>query len=75
MRLFGKVDTAINRYDRAAWLTPPFDLITFTQLGPLANAVISGVFGVRLALAARAGHEGLALAEAVKTGRANTREP
>lgn len=26
MRLFGKVDGAINRYDRAAWLTVPFDL-------------------------------------------------
>lgn len=26
MRLFGKVDSAIDRYDRAGWLTPPFDL-------------------------------------------------
>lgn len=25
MRLFGKVDSQINRFDRAAWLTPPFD--------------------------------------------------
>lgn len=25
MRLFGIVDSAINRYDRAGWLTPPFD--------------------------------------------------
>lgn len=26
MRLFGKVDGAINRFDRAMWLTCPFDL-------------------------------------------------
>ena len=26
MRLFGKVDGAINRFDRAAWLTLGFDL-------------------------------------------------
>lgn len=26
MRLFGKIDGAINRYDRAEWLTLPFDL-------------------------------------------------
>lgn len=25
MRLFGKVDGAIDRYDRAGWLTMPFD--------------------------------------------------
>lgn len=26
MRLFGKVDGAIDRFDRAEWLTGPFDL-------------------------------------------------
>lgn len=26
MRLFGKVDGAIDRYDRAGWFTQPFDL-------------------------------------------------
>lgn len=26
MRLFGKIDNAINRFDRAQWLTPVFDL-------------------------------------------------
>lgn len=25
MRLFGKVDGIIDRYDRAEWMTPPFD--------------------------------------------------
>lgn len=25
MRLFGKVDGQINRFDRAEWMTPPFD--------------------------------------------------
>ena len=75
MRLFGKVNTAIDRYDRAAWLTPPFDVRTFADLLPLAHVVIAGTFGVQLALAARAGRDGLALADAVRAGRANTREP
>lgn len=26
MRLFGQVDGAVDRRDRAGWLTPPFDL-------------------------------------------------
>jgi len=26
MRLFGKIDSAINRFDRSQWLTAPFDL-------------------------------------------------
>lgn len=26
MRLFGKVDNTVDRFDRAQWLTPPFDL-------------------------------------------------
>ena len=26
MRLFGKVDSAVDRFERAAWLTLPFDL-------------------------------------------------
>ena len=26
MRLFGKVDGTVDRYDRAGWLTPIFDL-------------------------------------------------
>lgn len=26
MRLFGTVNDGIDRYDRAEWLTPPFDL-------------------------------------------------
>lgn len=26
MRLFGKVDSAVNRFDRAQMMTPPFDL-------------------------------------------------
>jgi len=26
MRIFGKVDNTIDRFDRAQWLTPPFDL-------------------------------------------------
>lgn len=26
MRLFGKVDGGVNRFDRAEWLTPPFDI-------------------------------------------------
>ena len=25
MRLFGKVDNTVDRYDRAEWITPPFD--------------------------------------------------
>lgn len=29
MRLFGKVDGVIDRYDRAGWLTMPFDLSPF----------------------------------------------
>lgn len=26
MRLFGKIDTAISRFDRAQWMSAPFDL-------------------------------------------------
>lgn len=26
MRLFGKIDGSVNRFDRAQWLTSPFDL-------------------------------------------------
>lgn len=39
MRLpgFGKVDGQLNRFDRAAWLTPIFDL-AFSGLTPPANA-------------------------------------
>lgn len=29
MRLFGRVNGAIDRFDRAEWLTPPFDLGTY----------------------------------------------
>jgi hypothetical protein len=31
MRLFGRLDGTIDRYDRADWLTPPFDLAFSTR--------------------------------------------
>ena len=54
MRLFGKVDGSVDRYDRAGWLSCPFDLafLVATQ-GPyyvdasqmyVANAAIGEVF-------------------------------
>lgn len=36
MRLFGKVDSGINSYDRAQWLTSPFDK-TFLDRGTLSR--------------------------------------
>lgn len=33
MRLFGKVDGVVNRYDRAEWLSIPFDL-AFASVAP-----------------------------------------
>jgi len=35
MRLFGKIDGSINRFDRAQWLTCPFDL---AFLAPVVGA-------------------------------------
>ena len=35
MRLFGKIDGSINRFDRAQWLTSPFDL---AFLAPVVGA-------------------------------------
>ena len=32
MRLFGKLYSTIDRFDRAEWLTPPFDLYTRTYI-------------------------------------------
>lgn len=32
MRLFGKVNSLIDRFDRAAWLTPPFDFLLIPVL-------------------------------------------
>ena len=37
MRLFGKVDGSVDRYDRAEWLSMPFDLAW-------ANAVVAGPY-------------------------------
>ena len=35
MRLFGKVNGTIDRFDRAQWMTPPFDLaLASITLGP-----------------------------------------
>lgn len=68
MRLFGKVNSQIDRYDRAQWLTGPFDGPLELLLTPLAAHVISGYYGLRLAGAAMAGHDGLRLAQAAKAG-------
>lgn len=35
MRLFGKVDGSIDRYDRAEWLTGPFDLAFAAGAAPV----------------------------------------
>jgi len=42
VRLFGKVNGRIDRYDRAEMLTPPFDLTTLTKflrLSPILLAI------------------------------------
>jgi len=39
VRLFGKVDGSVDRFDRAAWLTPPFDLAWGT-------GIIGGPYGI-----------------------------
>ena len=33
MRLFGKVDGSLNRFDRGAWLTEPFDALMVALAG------------------------------------------
>lgn len=72
MRLFGKVDTQINNYDRAQWLTPIFDL-HFAVWPPIADAVLTGVFGLRLAQAAVGGGYGLELAAPAVGGQQGPR--
>lgn len=42
MRLFGKVDGQINRFDRAMYMTPPFDLVLAPPL------IIAGWVSVEL---------------------------
>jgi hypothetical protein len=69
MRLFGKVNSQIDRYDRAQWLTGPFDAPVQLLIGPLAVRVIAGYFGYRLARPALAGRDGLQLASAALAGR------
>jgi len=45
MRLFGKVDSQIDKFDRAAWMTPPFDLIF--NLSPAEIYIVgSGLVGM-----------------------------
>lgn len=47
MRLFGKVDGTVSRFDRAQWLSQPFDL-AFAGSGPSMNpAYGSNVIGDR----------------------------
>lgn len=36
MRLFGKIDSAFNRFDRAQWLTVPFDLSLVAVFGGIS---------------------------------------
>lgn len=47
MRLFGKVDNAINRYERASWITCPFDLAltTATTVHPIMVAGLVSATG------------------------------
>ena len=40
MRLFGKVNNAIDRYERADWMTPPFDMIVIEGI---VSTVVRGV--------------------------------
>lgn len=51
MRLFGKVDSQINRFDRAQYLTGPFDMafeLTTLVKGPIGlNAAQAYVPGLR----------------------------
>lgn len=41
MRIFGKVNGRIDRYDRAEMLTPPFDLTTLTKFLRLSPIMVS----------------------------------
>jgi hypothetical protein len=38
MRLFGKVDGVVDRYDRAGWLTMPFDRAWAAPVAPVFTA-------------------------------------
>jgi hypothetical protein len=42
VRLFGKVNGVIDRFDRAAWMTPPFDLAFLAFLDPAIPTDIRG---------------------------------
>lgn len=53
MRLFGKVDGDINRYDRAGWLTPPFDYSLLTDVALTCEASIGPRLSSTIACAAR----------------------
>jgi len=44
VRLFGKVDGAINRFDRAGWLTLPFDLeLSAPPVAPIGSIILDQV--------------------------------
>ena len=42
MRLFGKVNSTIDRFDRATWMTPPFDQ-AFSTAAVIISQVIDGL--------------------------------
>lgn len=48
MRLFGKVDGAIDRFDRAEWLSMPFDLAWEAPVATVDLHAFSGVAQVYL---------------------------
>jgi len=64
MRLFGKVDSTIDRYDGAEWLIPPFDL----SLASGAADTDQNVFG-RPGRAAETRYPRLGRSEDVYAGR------
>ncbi len=42
MRLFGKIDHALNRFDRAQWLTCPFDLAFAAPMAAIPRRTFPG---------------------------------
>jgi hypothetical protein len=68
MRLFGKVDGTVDRFDRAEWLTPPFDLAFSTAVaiaGPFRAIAADAYTGGSLA---SEGETGGSLASEGETG-------
>jgi len=62
MRLFGKVDGTIDRFDRAGWLTLPFDLAFAAAVVPavvVRRGVLLGAAGQSVALIGTAGQADL----------------